>query len=234
VSAIAASPGNRLLAALTPRDYKRLAVFLTAVPLEHGAVLHEPGEVIQHAYFPESGLVSFLALMEEGATVESGMVGKDGFVGHPVLLEGQFSPFRAVVQIPGAARRMEVAALRAELNRGGRLARLLARYLGAFLTQLGQTAACNGRHTVVKRCCRWLLGVHDRIGADEFPLTHEFLAAMLGVRRTGVTEVAGALQRAGLIRYRRGRVTILDRPGLEAAACCCYPVIRQAHDDILA
>jgi CRP-like cAMP-binding protein len=232
MSAIAASPRNRLLAALPARDYKRLAVYLTVVPLEQGAVLHEPGEVIQHTYFPESGLVSFLALMEEGVTVESGMVGYEGFVGHPVLLEGQYSPFRAVVQIAGAARRIEVAALREELSPRGPLTRLLARYLCAFLTQLGQTAACNCRHTVVKRCCRWLLEAHDRIGADEFPLTHEFLAAMLSVRRTGVTEVAGALQRAGLIRYRRGRVAILDRPGLEETACCCYRVIRHADDCI--
>jgi CRP-like cAMP-binding protein len=153
-------------------------------------------------------------------------------VGIPLFLGRETAPFRAVVQIPAEARRMEAAAFKAELKRGTALTGLLTRYVATLLTHVGQSAACNSHHSVEKRCCRWLLLARDRLAADEFPLTHRFLAAMLGVRRTGVTEVAGTLQRRGLIRYRRGRVSILDPEGLEAASCPCYRVIKAEFDSL--
>jgi CRP-like cAMP-binding protein len=220
-----AAPANGLLAALPRRDCSRLLPRLALVPLEHATVLYEAGKPIRHVYFPESGLVSLIAPMEDGALAEAGMVGREGMVGLPVFLGTDSSAFRAVVQVPGEAWRLEAGAFRALARRGRALNDLLRRYLHAFVTHLGQCSACNSHHSVEQRCCRWLLLVHTRIEADEFPLTHEFLAAMLGVRRTGVTEVAGNLQRAGLIRYSRGRVTILDREGLEATSCPCYRVI---------
>jgi CRP-like cAMP-binding protein len=225
-------PANRLLGALPRRDYLRMLPLLADEDLEHGTVLFEPGEPIRHVYFPESGIVSLVALLKNGGMAEAGMVGREGLVGLPVFLGPGTSPFRAVVQIPGIARKMEAAACRAELKRCRALNALLHLYVSAFVTHLGQSSACNSRHTVEQRCCRWLLLAENRLGAGEFPLTHEFLAAMLGVRRTGVTEVAGNLQRTGLIRYSRGRVRILDREGLEATACECFRVMQTAFDGI--
>jgi CRP-like cAMP-binding protein len=221
---------NRLLAALPRREFTRLLRRLALVPLGQGEVLYEAGEPIPFVYFPESGLVSIVAPMGDGAIAETGMVGKEGMVGIPLFLGKQRAPFRAVVQIPAEARRMAAAAFKAEVKRGTPLTNLLTRYLASFLAHVGQSAACNSHHSVEKRCCRWLLLARDRLGRDEFPLTHEFLAAMLGVRRTGVTEVAGALQRRGLIRYGRGRLAILDPQGLEAASCPCYRVIKAEFD----
>ncbi len=221
---------NRLLAALSYRESTRLLRRLVLVPLGHGEVLYEAGEPIPSVYFPEGGLVSIIAPMGDGEIAETGLVGKEGMVGIPLFLGKERAPFRAVVQIPAEARRMEAAAFKAEVRRDTPLTRLLTRYLAVFLTHVGQSAACNSHHSVEKRCCRWLLLARDRLGRDEFPLTHEFLAAMLGVRRTSVTEVAGALQRRGLIRYSRGRLTILDPTGLEAASCPCYRVIKAEFD----
>ena len=225
-----ARPANRLLGALPRREYQRLLPRLAEEELEHAEVLFEPGEAIRYVYFPESGIVSLVALMRNGSMAEAGMVGREGVVGLQVFLGTGTSPFRAVVQAPGTARKIEAGAFRTEVKRARTLARVLHRYTHAFLTHLGQSSACNSHHSVEQRCCRWLLLAHNRLGADEFPLTHEFLAAMLGVRRTGVTEVAGNLQRAGLIRYTRGRIQILDREGLEAAACECFRVIQTAYD----
>ena len=225
-------PANLLLAGLPRRDHRRLLPRLAEVALEHAEVLFEPGEPMRHVYFPESGIVSLVAMMRDGSMAEAGMVGREGLVGLPVFLGTGASPFRAVVQVPGTARRMDAAAFRAEVKRAGTLNGLVHRYVNAFVVHLGQSSACNSHHSVEQRCCRWLLLAQDRVGAGAFPLTHEFLAAMLGVRRTGVTEVAGNLQRAGLIRYSRGRVEILDRKGLEAAACECFRVIRAALDGI--
>jgi CRP-like cAMP-binding protein len=223
----ATPPANQLLAALPRREYRRLLTRLTPVPLEHAATLYEAGEEIRYVHFPESGLVSLVAPMPDGAVAEAGIVGREGMVGMPVFLGRNTSSFRAVVQVPGEAHRLDAGALRAEVKRVRALADLLHHYLHAFVTHLGQSSACNSRHSVEQRCCRWLLLAHSRLGMDEFPLTHGFLAAMLGVRRTGVTEVAGNLQRAGLIRYSRGRVTIRDRKGLEAASCPCFRVIEE-------
>ncbi len=222
------SPANHLLACLPSADYRRLAPHLTAVPLEHRQALYEPNEPIRYAYFPEGGLVSVIAPMEDGTQVEVGMIGREGMVGLPLVFGNETAPLRAVVQIPGAARRLDAEALRAALKRRGALAELLPRYAGAFLTHIMWAAACNGRHSVEKRCCRWLLTAHDRCDTDEMPLTQEYMAAMLSVRRSGVGAVTGALQRDGLIRYRRGRLTVLDRAGLEARVCECYHVVRRA------
>jgi CRP-like cAMP-binding protein len=221
---------NRLLSALPRPESARLLRRLVLVPLGQGEVLYEAGKPIPFVYFPENGLVSIVAPMGDGQVAETGMVGKEGVVGIPLFLGKERAPFRAVVQIPAEARRMEAAAFQAAAKRDTALADLLARYLATFLAHVGQSAACNSHHSVEKRCCRWLLLARDRLGKDEFPLTHEFMAAMLGVRRTGVTEVAGALQRRGLIRYSRGRLAIVDPAGLEAASCACYRVIKAEFD----
>jgi CRP-like cAMP-binding protein len=228
-----APPGpaaNRLLAALPRQEYRSLRPDLEPVTLEAEQVLFEPGQPIRHVYFPERGLVSVLALMEDGAGIEAGLVGREGMAGVPLFLGRDTAPFRVVVQVPGSAQRLEAGPFRAALRRGRGLDERLRSYVDAFLTHLAQTAACNSRHSVEKRCCRWLLLYHDRVGEDEFPLTQKYLAAMLSVRRTGVAEVAGALQRAGLIRYRRGWVTVVDRPGLESACCPCFQVIKERFD----
>jgi CRP-like cAMP-binding protein len=229
----AARPSNRLLGTLPRREYQALLPFLAEEELEHAAVLYEPGEAIRFVYFLESGLVSLVAVMRNGALAEAGIVGREGMVGLPVFLGAGASPFRAVVQVPGTAWRMEADAFRDHVKRRRTLGAALHRYTQAFLTHLGQSSACNSHHSVEQRCCRWLLLAQERLGTREIPLTHEFLAAMLGVRRTGVTEVAGNLQRAGLIRYRRGRVEVLDREGLEAASCECFRVIQAAFDGSL-
>jgi CRP-like cAMP-binding protein len=220
-----AAPANCLLAALPRREQGRLLPRLAFVPLETAAVLYAPGEAIRHVYFPDSGLVSLVAPMPNGALAEAGMVGREGMVGLPVFLGTDASAFRAVVQVPGDAWRLEADTFRAAVRRSPALQDLLHRYLHALLTHLGQSSACNSHHSVEQRCCRWLLLAQTWLGEDEFPLTHGFLAAMLGVRRTGVTEVAGNLQRAGLIRYSRGWITVVDRPGLEATSCTCFRII---------
>lgn len=225
-----AKAANRLLSALPRREHRLLRPALEPVVLEAEQVLYEPGEPIRHVYFPERGVISVLAIMEDGAGVEAGLVGREGMAGLPLFLGRDTAPFRVVVQVHGTAQRLAAAPFREALRHARRLDELLRRYLDAFLTHLAQSAACNSRHSVEKRCCRWLLLAHDRIGEDEFPLTQKFLAAMLSVRRTGVVEVAGALQRAGLIRYRRGWVTILDRRGLEAASCPCFQVVKERFD----
>jgi CRP-like cAMP-binding protein len=227
-----APAANRLLAALPRREYQSLLPHLEAVTLEGEQVLYEPGEPIRSVYFPDRGVVSILARMEDGAGIEAGLVGREGMVGLPLFLGRDTAPFQAVVQVPGTGRRLEARPFRQAMKRARVLDGLLRRYLDAFLTHLAQAAACNSRHSVEQRCCRWLLLAHDRVGEDEFPLTQKFLAAMLSVRRTGVAEVAGRLQRAGLIRYCRGRVTVLNRRGLEAASCPCFRVIKERFDRI--
>jgi CRP-like cAMP-binding protein len=223
---------NRLLAALPRKEYRSLRPALGPVPLEAEQVLVEPGQPIRHVYFPDRGVVSILALMEDGAGVEAGLVGREGMVGLPLFLGRDTAPFRVIVQVPGTGQRVEAGLYREALRQGRALDELLRGFLDAFLTHLALSAACNSRHSVEKRCCRWLLLAHDRVGEDEFPLTQKFLAAMLSVRRTGVAEVAGGLQRAGLIRYRRGWMTILDRQALEEAACPCFQVVKDRFDRI--
>jgi CRP-like cAMP-binding protein len=216
------TPTNRLLAALPPRDYARLLPDLEVVPLPLRAVLQEADELIPHVYFPSAGVVSLLITPNgRGVGVEVGMVGREGVAGLPIFLGADSTPARWVVQAPGEALRMAADAFQAHANRRP-LRDLLLLYTNAFLAQVSQSVACNALHPVEERLCRWLLMVHARVESDQFPLTHAFLAAMLGVRRASVTEAARGLQEAGFIRYGRGRLEILDRGGLESAACNCH------------
>jgi CRP-like cAMP-binding protein len=224
---------NRLLAELPPEEDAQLRPHLERVSLGVKDVLYEPYQPIPSIYFPETGVLSIVAIMGDGKTSEVGLVGPEGMLGLPVFLGGETSPRRAFAQVPGESLRMTAAVFTAVLPRAGTLMRRLQRYTQALFTQVSQSAACNTLHETAPRCCRWLLMTHDRVGGDEFLLTHEFLAAMLGVRRASVSAVAAALQRAGLVRYRRGQVTIVNRPGLEAAACECYRIIATEYDRLL-
>ena len=227
------TPRNRLLAALPPEDLVRLRPRLESVELVFRKTLHAPGEPVTAVYFPETGYVSRLAGMDDGDAAEVGLIGPEGMVGLAVLLGGDRDGFETMVQVPGTALRMEAGAFRAALEDIPSLRPLLLRYVLAHVEQVARTAACNGRHHTDQRLARWLLTAHDRVEGDAFPMTHEFLSMMLGVRRAGVTVAAGALQKAGLIRYERGRMEITDRPGLEAAVCECYGIARRTEDRLL-
>lgn len=226
-------PRNRLLAALPAADLAWLRPRLEPVDFAPRTILHPPGEPITAVHFPETGWVSMLAGLENGDAAEVGLVGREGMVGLPLLLGADRSPFEAMVQAGGTALRLPAAALHEALERSGALHTALLRYALFFSVQVGQTAACNGRHQIEQRLARWMLLAHDRSEGDSFPMTHEFLSMMLGVRRAGVTVAAGALQRAGLIQYERGRMTVTDRPGLEAAACDCYEQVRREYARLL-
>lgn len=223
---------NQLLAVLPRKEYHRLAPALEVIPLDLGDVLYQPGKRIPYVYFPATCVIAVTVPMKGGATAEAGMVGREGMVCLCTFLESDTTPFRAVVQNPGEALRMQTEDFKAELRRSPTLVSVLHRYADAFLTQVSYSAACNRLHTVEQRCCRWLLMTHDRAEPDHFTLTQEFLAQMLGVQRTSVTEVARSLQGAGLIRYSRGKVTVVDRNGLEAAACECYENIKVKFDSL--
>ena len=224
---------NRLLADLPRDEYDRLHPHLEKVPLPLKHILYEANGPIPHVFFPLNGVVSLVIIMEGGFILEVGTIGNEGMVGTPVFLGSESSPTRAISQVPGEALRMETKVFQEEMRRGGLLYSLVQRYTQAMINQISQSTVCNHRHSVQKRMCRWLLMSHDRVGADEFPLTHEFLAQMLGVRRPTVTAVAGILQKAGLITYHRGRMTVLDRKGLEAASCECYEVVAKELDRLL-
>jgi CRP-like cAMP-binding protein len=224
---------NRLLAALPTDVYDRLRAAMTPVALRHAQQLYDIGEPITHVYFPLTALVSLLILLEDGKQVEMAAVGREGMAGVPVVLGADTDNHAAVAQVPGTALRLDTETLRAVLRVAPELQQLLGRYTLVLITQAGQAAACNGLHALAERGARWLLETHDRVGADQFPLTQDFLAAMLGVRRPSVTIAAGILQQAGLITYHRGQVTILDRAGLEAASCECYAIIRREIDRLL-
>jgi len=230
--------GNRLLASLTviaPADAAWLAARLEPATLDIGQVIGAAGEPFLHVYFPETAVFSVIARMADGAAVEVGTVGNEGMAGVAVFLDAEASANETLAQIPGAALRIDSAAFVAGLDSRPELRRLLNRYTQAYLTQVAQTAACNGLHGLDARCARWLLMTHDRVDeAEHFPLTQEYLAIMLGVRRGGVSVAASALRDAGLIRYSRGAIQVLDRPGLEAAACECYGVVRRHFDRLLA
>jgi len=217
---------NRLLAALPAKEYERLLASLEPVRLTYGEVLYEPGERMQHVYFPNDCLVSLLTVVEGHRALEVGLVGPEGMVGSRLALGIAASPVRALVQGTGAAVRMKSARFLQEFRRSPVLQRALFNFTDALMLQITQTAACNRFHTVGERLARWLLMTRERLSSSEFYLTHEFLADMLGVRRVGVTSAASALQRRRLIRYRRGTITILDQRGLEAAACSCYRQVR--------
>jgi len=217
---------NHLLGALPTAEFERLVAHLKLVPMPLGEILYEPGEQLQHAYFPTTAIVSLHYVMESGASAESAGVGNEGVVGIALFMGGDTTPSSAVVKTAGHAYRLERKLLKQEFDRSGFLQRLLLRYTQALITQMTQTAACNRHHSVEQQLCRWLLSTLDRLPSNELIITQDLVASMLGVRREGITEAAGKLQHAGYIRYRRGHIAVLDRAGLETCACECYAVVR--------
>jgi CRP-like cAMP-binding protein len=224
---------NRLLASLAPDDFVPLASALRAVDLDAKQSLHTPDRPVETVYFPESGMVSMVVALGDGQLVEVGLVGREGLAGLPVVLGAESGSVEAVVQMQGAALSLPAAALTEALGRDAAFKALLLRYVQAFHVQVAQTAACNGRHPVEERLARWLLMTHDRAEGDTFPMTQEFIATMLGVRRAGVSVAAGILQRTGVITYKHGHIAVLDRPGLEAASCECYGAVRRRVERLL-
>jgi CRP-like cAMP-binding protein len=221
---------NQLLAALPPAVLKRWQKSLEQVQLSLGQVLYESGTVLSHVYFPTTAIVSLLYVMEDGASAEIAVVGREGLVGISLFMGGESTPSRAVVQSAGVGLRMKAATLKNELSRFGSVLRLLLRYTQALITQMAQTAVCNRHHSLDQQLCRWLLLSLDRLTGHELIMTQELIANMLGVRREGVTEGALKLQKAGLIRYSRGRITVLDRIALEHRSCECYAVVKKEYD----
>ncbi|MBZ0072097.1 MAG: Crp/Fnr family transcriptional regulator [Thiohalobacteraceae bacterium] len=224
---------NYLLAALPDQDYARLLPHLELVPMPLGNVLYESGNELNHVYFPTTAIISLLYVMIDGASAEIAVVGNEGIIGVALFMGGQTMPNRAVVQSAGHAYRLKGQLLKQEFNRSGELQHLLLRYTQALLTQMAQTAVCNRHHSLDQQLCRWLLLSLDRLPSNELVMTQELIANMLGVRREGVTEAAGNLQRDGLIKYQRGRITVIDRPGLEARSCECYAVVKKESDRLL-
>jgi CRP-like cAMP-binding protein len=218
---------NFLLGALPTEEFERIAPHLVLVPMPLGEILYEPGEQLQHAYFPTTSIVSLHYVTESGASAETAGVGNEGMVGIALFMGGDTTPSSAVVKTAGHAYRLERRLLKQEFERAGLLHRVLLRYTQALITQMTQTAACNRHHSVDQQLCRWLLTTLDRVPSHELVITQELVASMLGVRREGITEAAGKLQDSGYIRYRRGHITVLNRTGLEAGACECYAVVRK-------
>jgi CRP-like cAMP-binding protein len=227
--------GNRLLDSLSPAKQADLAPHLEQVRLELKELLFEPGKRIYSVYFPLTAVASLLNLVEDTSGVEIATIGNEGLVGLSVSWGiNTFNPREFVqCQVPGNALVMDAETFASKVAAGGELTWLVHRYTQAFVTQIGQQVACNGLHSIQERCARWMLLTHDRVGSDEFPLTQEFLAQMLGVRRPSVTVVAGILQQAGFIRFHRGRITITDRRGLENSSCDCYRVLREVFDRLV-
>jgi CRP-like cAMP-binding protein len=221
------STSNRILNALTAREHERLSRDLEHVSLSSGEVLCHPDEPIEHVYFPNRGTVSIVSSFEDGMSVEVGMVGNEGMFGVCVFLGSISTPLLAQVQIPGDGYRMRTDVLKREFSMGGQLQDLLLRYTQAFITQIAQTAACNRAHPIEGRLAKWLLMCEDRANSKELELTQEFISQMLGARRAGVTEAAGGLKTRGLIDYKRGHLTIIDRSGLESVTCECYPIVKK-------
>jgi CRP-like cAMP-binding protein len=224
---------NHLLAALPHDEWARWQAALEPVELPLGKVLYESGRAMTHVYFPTTSIVSLLYVMADGASAEIAVVGNEGIVGIALFMGGESTPSRAVVQSAGLGFRMRGELLKDEFNRSGPVLHLLLRYTQALITQMAQTAVCNRHHSLDQQLCRWLLLSLDRLKASELVMTQELIANMLGVRREGVTEAAANLQRAGLIRYRRGHITVLDREGLEQRTCECYAVVRKEYDRLL-
>jgi len=224
---------NHLLAALPPAEFERLAPHLEPVEMLLGDSLYEPGEQLQHAYFPATAIVSLHYVMESGASAETAGVGNEGVVGISLFMGGDTTPSSAVVRTAGRAYRLETRLLKQEFDRGGLMQRLMLRYTQALLTQMAQTAACNRHHSVEQQLCRWLLLTLDRLPTNELIMTQELVASMLGVRREGITEAAGKLQHAGFIRYRRGHISVLERSGLETRVCECYAVVKKELSRLL-
>jgi CRP-like cAMP-binding protein len=224
---------NQLLAALPDGALRRWLPWLQRVSMPLGQVLYEPGSTLSHVYFPTSAIVSLLYVMENGASAEIAVVGNEGIVGISLFMGGESTPSRAVVQSAGEGFRLQARAMKAEFNRAGPVLHLLLRYTQALITQMAQTAACNRHHSLDQQLCRWLLLSLDRLRGSELQMTQELIADMLGVRRVGVTASALKLQEAGLIRYARGHISVLDRAGLEQRACECYAVVKKEYERLL-
>jgi CRP-like cAMP-binding protein len=224
---------NHLLAALPKAEFERLAPHLEAVEMLLGDVLYESGGLLQHVYFPTTAILSLHYVMENGSSSEIASVGNEGVLGISLFMGGNTTPSRAVVQTGGQGYRLKAPLLVQEFNRAGLMQQLMLRYTQALITQMSQTAVCNRHHSVDQQLCRWLLLSLDRLASNQLSMTQELIANMLGVRREGVTEAAGKLQDAGLISYRRGTITVLDRPGVEARSCECYQVVKTEFDRLL-
>lgn len=224
---------NQLLAALPPAEWERWGRLLEPVELRLGQVLYEPGVTLAHVYFPTTAIVSLLYVMESGASAEIAVVGHEGLVGISLFMGGGSTPSRAVVQSAGHGLRLAARAVKDEVKRAGPALHLLLRYTQALITQMAQTAVCNRHHSLDQQLCRWLLLSMDRLEGSELTMTQELISNMLGVRREGVTEAATKLQKAGLIRYARGRIQVLDREGLESRTCECYAVVKKEYDRLL-
>ncbi|MFL6664270.1 MAG: Crp/Fnr family transcriptional regulator [Rhizobacter sp.] len=224
---------NRLLATLPAAEWARWLPKLEAVDMPLGKVLYESGSTLSHVYFPTTSIVSLLYVMEDGASAEIAVVGHEGIVGISLFMGGASTPSRAVVQSAGSGFRLNASLMLEEFNRAGPVLHLLLRYTQALITQMSQTAVCNRHHSLDQQLCRWLLLSLDRLNSNDLVMTQELIANMLGVRREGVTEAAGRLQQDGLIRYRRGHITVLDRGLLEARACECYAVVKKEYDRLL-
>jgi CRP-like cAMP-binding protein len=224
---------NHLLAALPQADFDRLAPHLELVAMPLGEALYESGGRLRHAYFPTTSIASLLYVMEDGASAEIAVVGNEGILGIALFMGGETTPSRAIVQSAGHGYRLPSQQLKLEFDRGGAMMHLLLRYTQALITQMAQTAVCNRHHSVEQQLCRWLLLSLDRLSSSELTMTQELIANMLGVRREGVTEAAGRLRRAGVIRYSRGRITVLDRRRLEQEVCECYDVVKKEFDRLL-
>ena len=224
---------NWLIAALPDEEWRRWQPMLEWVEMPLGQVMYESGRPLSHVYFPTTSIVSLLYVMEDGASAEIAVVGNEGVVGISLFMGGETTPSRAVVQSAGQGWRLRSRAVKIEFDRPGPVMHLLLRYTQALITQMAQTAVCNRHHSLDQQLCRWLLLSLDRLHGNELVMTQELIANMLGVRREGVTEAALKLQRRGLIRYARGRITVLDRPGLEASSCECYAVVKKEYDRLL-
>src|SRR5262245_27574354 len=233
LSAIPRLQDNQILAALPPAELERIRSKLQLVELPQGHTLYEANAPAEQVYFIDQGMISVVSIMQNGASIEVGAIGNEGMAGKWVILGVESVPYRHVVQVPGKARRMSTESLIDGMKHDRVLRRLLYRYQAAFNTQVMQGMACNGLHSVEQRCCRWLLTTQDRCGSNEFNITHDFLAQMLGVRRASVTEVLRPLQKEGMIRASRGKVVILDPQRLAAASCECYGVIRREYQRLL-
>ena len=224
---------NHLLAALPTDVQARLFPYLELVPLPLGKVLYESGDALRHVYFPTDAIVSLLYAMENGASAEISVVGNEGLIGVALFMGGESTPSRAIVQSAGSAYRMLGQRLKDEFNRHGELLLLMLRYTQSLITQMAQTAVCNRHHSIDQQLCRWLLLSLDRLPSNHLVMTQELIANMLGVRREGVTDAAGKLQRLGVIEYSRGQIKVLDRPKLEALSCECYAVVKKETDRLL-
>jgi CRP-like cAMP-binding protein len=235
MTAPAHSPAdNHLLAALPQIERERVFPALEPITMPLGSVLYESGSKLDHVYFPATAIISLLYLMADGASAQMAVVGNDGMVGVALFMGGETTPSRAVVQSAGVSYRLSSAVLKEEFRRGGAMQHVLLRYTQALLTQMAQTAVCNRHHSVDRQLCRSLLLSLDRLSSNELMMTQELIASILGVRREAVTEAAGKLQAAGVIRYSRGHITVLDRAALEAQACECYAVVKRESDRLLA